>query len=90
MQQQWYVYLVRCADNSLYCGVTTDVTRRIDEHNHCNKLAAKYTRVRRPVILAYQQPCASKQVAYQQEYAIKKLSKLQKENLVLTFKKQLT
>lgn len=81
MNQQWYVYLLRCADNSLYCGVTTDIERRIHEHNHCNKKAAKYTRVRRPIHLAYQEACDSKQAAYQREYQIKRLTKQKKEVL---------
>ncbi|NMP31871.1 GIY-YIG nuclease family protein [Thalassotalea sp. M1531] len=85
MSQQWYVYLLRCIDNSLYCGVTIDVSRRVDEHNQSNTLAAKYTRVRRPVTLAYQEVCDNKKLAYQREYAIKKLSKLQKEKLVANY-----
>ena len=79
---QWFVYLLRCSDNSLYCGVTKDVARRVNEHNTSPTLAAKYTRVRRPVELAYQEACDNKSHAYQREYAIKKLSKVQKERLV--------
>ena len=45
----WYVYLLRCADATLYCGVTTDVERRLREHNGEGKRGAKYTRTRRPV-----------------------------------------
>ncbi|MCH2057557.1 MAG: GIY-YIG nuclease family protein [Thalassotalea sp.] len=82
MSPSWFVYLVRCADSSLYCGVTTDVDRRVSEHNQSNALAAKYTRVRRPVVLAYSEQCENKRAAYQREYAIKKLSKQQKEQLV--------
>lgn len=47
----WYVYLVRCADNTLYCGITTDVQRRLDEHNGLRAGGARYTRTRRPVHL---------------------------------------
>lgn len=85
MSATWFVYLLRCADQSLYCGVTTDVSRRVNEHNHSDKLAAKYTRVRRPVTLAYFEQCLNKKAAYQREYAIKQLSKQQKEKLVLLF-----
>lgn len=79
---QWYVYLLRCNDNSLYCGVTTNPTRRTVEHNNCNKKAAKYTRARRPVSLVYQKLCNNKVAAYQQEYQLKRLSKKQKERLI--------
>jgi putative endonuclease len=84
----WYVYLLRCADNSLYAGITTDLKRRLNEHNHNNKLAAKYTRVRRPVDLVYAQQVNDRQQASQQEYKLKKLKKAQKERLVLEFEHQ--
>jgi putative endonuclease len=82
----WYVYLLRCADNSLYTGVTTDIKRRIHQHNHCNKKGAKYTRVRRPVTLAYQESALNRKTACQREYQLKQLSKPEKERLVSTFK----
>ncbi|BCD97924.1 GIY-YIG nuclease family protein [Marinagarivorans cellulosilyticus] len=78
----WYLYIARCSDNSLYTGVTIDVERRINEHNNCNKKSAKYTRVRRPITLEYQESFISKQLAYQREYRIKQLSKIQKEQLI--------
>ncbi|REL36849.1 GIY-YIG nuclease family protein [Thalassotalea euphylliae] len=82
MSQPWYVYLLRCADNSLYCGVTTDLNRRVIEHNQSPTRGAKYTRVRRPVELVYSETHASKSLACQREYAIKQLSKSKKEVLV--------
>lgn len=82
MSQTWYVYLLRCSDNSLYAGVTTDITRRIKEHNKSNTLGAKYTRVRRPVSLAYLANAADRQEACKQEYKIRKLAKTKKEKLV--------
>ena len=82
----WYVYLLRCADNSLYTGVTTDITRRIKEHNSCNKKGAKYTRVRRPVSLAYQETAIDRKTACQREYQLKQLTKKEKEKLVSEFK----
>lgn len=85
VKQHWYVYLLRCADNSLYCGITTDITRRLSEHNHSNKLGAKYTRVRRPVVIAYHEPCQSRQQACRREYQVKRLSKVKKEALVANF-----
>lgn len=81
---RWFVYLLRCADNSLYAGITTDLTRRLHEHNHTTK-GAKYTRVRRPVNLAYAEPAEHRKGACQQEYYLRKLSKKQKEHLVAQF-----
>ena len=79
---EWYVYMVRCSDNSLYTGITIDIERRIDEHNSNNRLAAKYTRVRRPVSLVYSETLASKSEAAKRECAIKQLNKQEKEQLV--------
>jgi putative endonuclease len=85
--KQWYVYLLRCVDNSLYTGVTTDPERRLKEHNGEFKgkgkgKGAKYTRARRPVSLAIAIPLLSKVAVYQAEYAIKRLSKREKESIV--------
>ncbi|OKY26014.1 MULTISPECIES: GIY-YIG nuclease family protein [Thalassotalea] len=80
----WFVYFLRCADNSLYAGVTTDLARRVHEHNQTAK-GAKYTRVRRPVSLAYAEPAAHRKEACQREYYLRKLSKKQKEQLVAQF-----
>ncbi len=82
MSTVWYVYLLRCSDNSLYAGITTDINRRLDEHNYCNKKAAKYTRARRPVNLAYLETTDSKKTASQREYQLKQLPKHEKEQLV--------
>jgi len=85
VEQHWFIYLLRCADNSLYCGVTTDTKRRLTEHNACNKRGAKYTRVRRPVALVYWETCESRQQACQREYQVKQLTKAKKEALVTGF-----
>jgi len=77
-KSDWYVYILECADNSLYTGITIDVERRLNEHNHDNKLAAKYTRVRRPVKLVYKEKTVSRAVAAKREYEIKKLKKSEK------------
>ena len=79
---QWYVYMVRCTDQSLYTGVATDVERRVDEHNHSNPLGARYTRSRRPVSLVYQEPCDNRSHACQREYALKQLSRQKKLALI--------
>lgn len=81
MSQSWYVYLLRCSDNSLYAGITTDITRRINEHNQCNKLGSKYTRVRRPVSLVYNEEYENRSAASKREYQLKQLTKKQKERL---------
>lgn len=78
----WYVYLLRCADNSLYTGITISLERRLIEHNECNKKGAKYTRVRRPVHLAYSEPQPNRQEASRREYQLKRLTKAKKEQLV--------
>jgi len=70
--------MLRCADDSLYSGITKDIDRRLNEHNHDNKKGARYTRARRPVELVYQEPCADRAVASQREYQFKQLSREQK------------
>lgn len=77
----WTVYLMRCNDNSLYCGVTIDVKRRLKEHNQ-GKKGAKYTKVRRPVVLVYTELVLNRSAACKLEAKIKKLNKTQKELLV--------
>lgn len=80
----WFVYILRCADDSLYTGITIDVDRRLDEHNTCNKKGARYTRARRPVNLVYQQVCEDRASASRREYQLKKLSRKQKLTLLGT------
>lgn len=75
-----YTYIVRCSDGSLYTGWTNDLEKRIKKHN--NGTGAKYTRTRRPVVLAYYEEFQTKKEAMSREYMIKKLSKDQKEALV--------
>ena len=82
---QWYVYILRCSDNSLYTGITTDLERRIKEHNNSNKLGAKYTRVRRPVSLVYSETSLNRKTASQKEYKLKRLNKSEKEKLVYSY-----
>ena len=80
---RWFVYIVRCADNTLYTGITTDIARRVDEHNR-GLMGAKYTRMKRPVTLVYTESTDSRSSALKRERAIKKLSKQQKEDLTKT------
>lgn len=78
----WFVYILRCADGSLYTGVTTDLQRRLQEHNGNSKRAARYTRVRQPVELVYNEPAADRASACSRESQIKKLSRQQKLQLI--------
>lgn len=78
----YFLYIVRCADNSLYCGITNDLHRRIAEHNSNSAKSAKYTRSRGPVNLVYQEIFSTKQEAMKREYLIKQFKKKDKENLV--------
>jgi putative endonuclease len=83
MAQTWYVYMLRCKDGSLYTGITTDLKRRVSEHNSASG-GAKYTLVRQPVALVYHEVAASRSLALQREYALKQLSKSAKERLTTT------
>lgn len=67
----WSVYLLKCADNSLYCGVTTDIEARLFKHNQGT--ASKYTRTRLPVELAVVKKNLIKSEAFKLEYKIKKM-----------------
>lgn len=79
---RWYVYILRCVDQSLYTGITTDVKRRLHEHNHSNRLAAKYTRGKRPVSLVYCEIQATRGLAAKREAQIKRLAKPEKLQLL--------
>jgi predicted GIY-YIG superfamily endonuclease len=83
MSQSWFVYMLRCRDGSLYTGVAVDVQRRLQEHNGELGQGARYTRSRRPVTLVYQETLTSRSAALKREAAIKKLSRTQKEQLIM-------
>ena len=85
MNNLWYTYMVRCNDNSLYTGVTTDLQRRVNEHNGKIK-GAKYTKNKQPVTLVYYQTQINRSAACQYEYKLKQLPKKYKEQLVTNFK----
>ncbi|MCF6254473.1 MAG: GIY-YIG nuclease family protein [Thiomicrorhabdus sp.] len=79
----WFVYLLRCADQSLYCGITTDLNKRLRQHNGALKGGAKYTRVRQPCQLAYSEKVQDRSHASKREAEIKKMTKVAKESLCL-------
>lgn len=76
----WFIYLLECADGTFYTGITTDPQRRLHEHNHTGR-GARYTRARRPVVLAYQEAAASRAEAARREYAIRTLPRAAKQVL---------
>ena len=79
----YYIYILKCADETLYTGITTDLERRIDEHNNSDK-AAKYTRGRRPVFLVYTEKYKDRSAASKREYEIKKkMTKADKLDLIM-------
>lgn len=71
----WHVYILRCADGSLYTGITTDLARRVEEHNQGGPQGARYTRSRRPVELIYSEEAATRSAAAKREAALKKLDR---------------
>ena len=73
----WFFYVVRCVDGSLYAGVTTEIERRVSEHNR-SKRGAKYTRSRRPVNLVYDVELESRSAAQKLESKFKRLTRLNK------------
>lgn len=76
----WFVYLLRCRDNTLYTGITNDLERRVKQHQSGN--ASRYTRSRLPVVLVYHERQANRSLALKRELAIKRLSRYEKDSLV--------
>jgi putative endonuclease len=72
----WCCYLLRCADDTLYCGITNDLEKRLVAHNAGE--GAKYTRGRGPLVLLYRESCADKSAALKRELQIKRLSRMEK------------
>jgi putative endonuclease len=81
-QAKHFVYLLRCADHSLYCGITADLQRRVQQHNGELAGGAKYTRAKRPAKLVYFEVCKNRSKALKREYEIKQMRKKEKEDLV--------
>jgi len=77
----YFVYIVKCSDDTLYTGITTDIKRRVEEHNGSDK-GAKYTKLRRPVTLVYSEDSEDRSSASKREYLIKKLSRVKKMELI--------
>lgn len=77
------VYILHCADETYYTGITTDLARRLMEHNSSPR-GARYTRSRRPVAVVYQKRYRSRSTAAREEHRIKRLSRVQKRDLINT------
>jgi len=77
----YYLYLLKCADETLYTGITVDLDRRIKEHN-TSKLGAKYTSMRRPVELIYSKEFINRSLASKEENRIKNISRKEKLQLI--------
>ena len=76
----WLLYVLKCRDNTLYTGITTDVSRRVQQHN--SGIASHYTRSRIPVKLIFSEPCRGRSQALKKEYAMKQLSRKEKEEYI--------
>jgi putative endonuclease len=79
----WFVYIARCRDGTLYTGITRDLKRRMAEHNSDNG-GAKYTRFRQPVRLVYSESVESRSMASKREYQLKRMSRAEKQALIGT------
>jgi len=77
----YYLYILKCADGTLYTGITVDLERRLDEHNS-SKLGAKYTRCRRPVEILFSRKFRTRSAASKEEYRIKSLSREEKMEII--------
>ncbi len=79
MEKQWFVYMVKCRDGTLYTGITDNLPKRMAAHN--SGKGAKYTRGRAPVTLVYQESVQSHSQALRREYQLKRLSRAEKDSL---------
>ena len=79
-EKRWFVYILRCRDDTLYTGMTDDVPRRVAVHN--SGKGAKYTRGRTPVEAVYTEECESYSAALKREYAIKRLTRQEKLDII--------
>ncbi len=82
MMSDWYLYMVRCYDRSLYTGISTSVDRRFAQHQRQEDAGSKYLKGRGPLTLVFQTKLGSRSLALKVESRVKKLSKVRKEKLV--------
>tara|TARA_Y100000590_G_scaffold142214_1_gene163120 strand:- start:2873 stop:3154 length:282 start_codon:yes stop_codon:yes gene_type:complete len=81
-KNNWLIYILQCSDDSLYCGITNNLEKRLKQHNGEIKGGAKYTRSHRPCKLVYKEESASRSEAAQREAIIKNMSKDEKQELI--------
>ena len=81
MDTNWELYILRCGDGSLYTGIARDAEKRLAAHR--SGKGAKYTRGRGPLTLVYRELCTDHSEALRREYAIKRLTRTEKEQLIL-------
>lgn len=77
---RWLLYIVKCSDGTFYTGITNDLPKRIESHN--NGKASRYTRVRLPVVVIYQEGCRNRSTALKKELRIKALTRKEKEKYI--------
>lgn len=80
METNWYLYILRCGDGTLYTGITTDVEKRLSVHR--SGKGAKYTRGRQPLELVYREECESHSQALKRELEVKKMTRQGKEAFI--------
>ena len=80
-ESSWFVYILQCCDNTLYTGITTDIDRRVREHNS-STTGSKYTKSRQPVKLVYRENAPSRSAAAAREFQIKQLDRADKKKLI--------
>ena len=80
MDKPWYLYILRCGDDTLYTGITTDVEKRLEAHRAGK--GAKYTRGRSPLEVVYREECATHSDALKRELEIKRLTRAEKEEMI--------
>lgn len=85
MESVWYLYILRCGDESLYTGITTDVEKRLEAHR--SGRGAKYTRGRGPLALVYREECGTHSDALKRERAVKALPREAKLELIQSVRK---
>ncbi|MEE0109516.1 MAG: GIY-YIG nuclease family protein [Oscillospiraceae bacterium] len=83
MESVWYLYILRCRDDTLYTGITTDVEKRLEAHS--SGRGAKYTRGRGPLELVYRETCGTHSDALKRELAVKRMTRAKKQALIRTF-----
>ena len=84
----YFVYIVECADGTLYTGITLDIKRRIDQHNGLVLGGSKYARSRRPVSLVYSEKFLSRKEASKREFEIKAITRSEKKELIVGASKE--